>query len=155
MKNTLQIGEVIYDQLKQFGNVFPLIADEGTRFPFIIYKRASGYSNNSKDGHFSIIANIDVVIAAQSYEESIELADNVLSKLESANGLIAGYDVWSIRMIDSNELWSDNTFIQTLKFRVEFSIPVEEPPTDDKFLIDDMEFSKNESSTIEEIKISI
>lgn len=129
MKNTLQIGEVIYTLLSEFKNVYPLIADEGTTFPFIIYKRSSGYSNAAKDGLYSIIANIDVIIAAQSYEESIELADKVLYKLETSNGLIAGYDVWNIKMVDSNEIWTDNTFLQTLKFRIEFATIEEEPPT--------------------------
>lgn len=122
MKNTLQIGEVIYHLLHEFKNVYPLVADEGTTFPFIIYKRTSGYSNSAKDGLFSIVANIDVLVAAQSYEESIELADKILTKLESSNGHIVGYDVWSIKMIDSSEVWVENTFVQTLKFRVEFNL---------------------------------
>ena len=41
MKNTLRIGEAIYARLKQFKNVYPLVADEGTTFPFMIYRRSS------------------------------------------------------------------------------------------------------------------
>lgn len=122
MKNTLRIGEAIYTLLKDFKNVYPLVADEGTTFPFIIYKRSSGYSQSSKDGIWSSVANVDVLVAAQSYEDSIELADKVLLRLESARGLISGFDVISIRMIDSHETWIENSFIQELKFRVEFSL---------------------------------
>ena len=122
MKNTLRIGEVIYARLKQFKNVYPLVADEGTTFPFMIYRRSSGYSISTKDGIWSSVANIDVMIAAQSYEESIELADKVLLQLESTHGNVAGFDIWSIRMVDSNETYIENSFIQELKFSVEFSL---------------------------------
>ena len=122
MKNTLRIGEVIYARLKQFKNVYPLVADEGTTFPFMIYRRSSGYSISTKDGIYSAVANIDVMIAAQSYEESIELADKVLLQLESTRGNVAGFDIWNIRMVDSNETYIENSFIQELKFSVEFSL---------------------------------
>ena len=122
MKNRLRIGDAIYTILKDFKNVYPVKADEGTTFPFMIYRRVSGYSQSSKDGIYSSIANIEVNIVAQSNEESIELAEKVLQKLEAARGPIAGFDIWSIRMIDSNESWIENSFIQCLKFSVEYSI---------------------------------
>lgn len=122
MKNTLRIGEAIYARLKKFKNVYPLVADEGTTFPFMIYRRSSGYSISTKDGIWSSVANIDVMIAAQSYEESIELADKVLLQLESTRGNVAGFDIWSIRMVDSNETYIENSFVQELKFSVEFSL---------------------------------
>lgn len=122
MKNTLRIGEAIYQILKEFKNVYPLVADEGTKFPFIIYKRSSGYTQSAKDGLFTVVANIDILVAAQSYEASIELADKVLTKLESSRGIIADYNIHEIRMIDSNEIWMDNTFVQNLKMKVEFSV---------------------------------
>ena len=122
MKNTLRIGDAIYTILKEFKNVYPVKADEGTTFPFIIYRRVSGDNKSSKDGIYSSIANIEVNLVAQSYEESIELAEKVLQKLEAARGPIAGLDIWSIRMIDSNESWIENSFIQYMKFSVEYSI---------------------------------
>ena len=122
MKNTLRIGDAIYTILKEFKNVYPVKADEGTTFPFIIYRRVSGDNKSSKDGIYSSIANIEVNLVAQSNEESIELAEKVLQKLEAARGPIAGLDIWTIRMIDSNETWIENSFIQCLKFSVEYSI---------------------------------
>ena len=122
MKNRLRIGDAIYTILKEFKNVYPVKADEGTTFPFMIYRRVSGQSQSSKDGIYSSIAHIEVNIVAQSNEESIELAEKVLQKLEAARGPIEGFDIWSIHMIDSNETWIENSFIQCLKFSVEFSI---------------------------------
>lgn len=123
MKNTIRIGDAIYARLKQFKNVYPIEPDEGTTFPFIVYRRTSCYSISPKDGIWSSVANIDVMIAAQSYEESTELADKVLLQLESTRGNVAGFDIWSIKMVDSNEMYFQNSFIQELKFSVEFSLP--------------------------------
>ena len=86
MKNRLRIGDAIYTILKDFKNVYPVKADEGTTFPFMIYRRVSGQSQSSKDGIYSSIAHIEVNIVAQSNEESIELAEKVLQKLEAARG---------------------------------------------------------------------
>ena len=122
MKNTLRIGDAIYTILKEFKNVYPVKADEGTTFPFIIYRRVSGDNKSSKDGIYSSIANIEVNLVAQSYEESKKKKKKVLQKLEAARGPIAGLDIWTIRMIDSNETWIENSFIQCLKFSVEYSI---------------------------------
>ena len=122
MKNTLRIGDAIYTILKDFKNVYPVKADEGTTFPFIIYRRVSGDNKRSKDGIYSSIAHIEVYLVAQSNEESIELAEKVLQKLEAARGPIEGFDILRIRMIDRNESWIENSFIQCLKFSVEFSI---------------------------------
>ena len=58
MKNTLRIGDAIYTILKEFKNVYPVKADEGTTFPFIIYRRVSGDNKSSKDGIYSSIAHI-------------------------------------------------------------------------------------------------
>ena len=66
MKNRLRIGDAIYTILKEFKNVYPVKADEGTTFPFMIYRRVSGYSQSSKDGIYSSIANIEVNIVAQN-----------------------------------------------------------------------------------------
>lgn len=122
MKNTLRIGEAIYFILKEFKNVYPIVADEGTTFPFMIYRRSSGYTASTKDNIWSSVANIDIMIAAQSYEESIELADKVLVQLESIRGNVVGYNILCIRLIDSNESYIENSFIQELKFTVEFML---------------------------------
>lgn len=121
MKTTVRIGEAIYSILKPFKRVYPLVADEGTTFPFIVYKRSSGNSQSDKDGLYSAIAVIDIMVAASEYEDGVELADKVIKKMENTNDTIAGFDILEIRMIDSNENFVENTFIQEMRFQVEFS----------------------------------
>lgn len=120
-KSTIRIGEAIYAILKPFKKVYPLIADEDTTFPFIVYNRISGYSQSDKDGVYSAIANIKVTVASLEYDESVELADKVVNEMEKVVGDVQGFDIWSIRMIDSSEVYGEKAFIQELQFQVEFT----------------------------------
>jgi hypothetical protein len=85
----LQAGKVVNklltlnsDVTNLIGNkIYPIIADEGTTFPFVVYKRSgidSNSVNNTKDS-FSTgeIAIIDIIVASNNYSESIEVADVV------------------------------------------------------------------------------
>ena len=120
-KSTVRIGEAIYKILKPFQNVYAVIADEGTEFPFIVYKRTSGYSQSSKDGIYSVNATISMMIATDDYEEGVDLADRVIKTMEEAKGKIAGFDIWQIRMTDSSESFTGEAFVQELRFNVEFA----------------------------------
>lgn len=120
-KSTVRIGEAIYSILKSFKKVYPLIADEDTTFPFIIYRRSSGFSQSDKDGIYSALTTIDVTVAALEYDESVELADKIINQMESTVGNVAGFDIWQIRMVDSNEVYVEKAFVQELRFQVEFS----------------------------------
>lgn len=132
-KSTIRIGEAIYAILKPFKKVYPLVADEGTNFPFIVYGRSSGYSQSDKDGVYSALANINVRVAAQEYDESVELADKIVNEMEKTVGNVQGFDIWQIRMIDSNEVYTDNAFVQEMQFKVEFStVEYAEKPKHDK-----------------------
>lgn len=122
MRSTLTIGKAIYTILKPMKRVYALVAEEGTKFPFIRYARTNGYGNKTKDGTYSLTATVEITIAANNYDDSIEWAEQVLDLLESAHGEIAGFNIEDIYMIDSSEMYIENTFIQNMTFSVEFSI---------------------------------
>ena len=121
MKNTLRLGEAIYSILRDFERVYPVVADQGTKFPFIIYKRSSGYTQSAKDGIYSVTANVDILVASSDYDSGIDLAEKVKNRLEATRGIHADFDIWGIRMINCNESNIDNAYIQELTFAVEFS----------------------------------
>ena len=120
-KSTVRIGEAIYSILHKYKNVYAVIADNGTSFPFISYKRSSGFSQCDKDGIYSAQSTIDIMVAAEEYEESVDLADKVLNTMESTSGQVKGFNISRIRMIDSNESYIENAFVQEMKFNVEFT----------------------------------
>ena len=120
---SLQIGKAIYHILSNDTDVvdrvqnkiYPLIADVDTTFPFIIYKRTGITPADSKDRFiYSEDVYVDVVIASDKYNESIEIADLVRTAL-----LKGGYDgIKDIDLTDADEDYIEDTFIQTLTFKI-------------------------------------
>ena len=120
---SLQIGKAIYHILsndkdvvdKVQNKIYPLIADVDTTFPFIIYKRTGIEPADSKDRFiYSEDVYVDVVIASDKYNESIEIADLVRTAL-----LQGSYDgIKDINLTDADEDYIEDTFIQNLTFKI-------------------------------------
>ena len=117
---SLQIGKAIYHLLKKDSRIkekvgskiYPLIVEESTTFPFIIYNYTKGsYSVNES-------VTVDVVIASKDYIDTIELADYVRDALEGRRGNFAGVEINDIRMISADEEYIEDTFIQNLTFDI-------------------------------------
>lgn len=80
--NSFNIGKAVCNILmkeladKVDDRIYPLIADETTEFPFIIYQRSGFTPYNNKDQTDENVT-IDLVIAAETYAESIDIAIRV------------------------------------------------------------------------------
>lgn len=128
MISSLQIGKVIYQLLQQNSKltkivgkkIYPLIADQTTTFPFIIYRRSRLYQGDNKD-YTDETANIEIYIATETYKEGIEIAELVRESLEHKEGVLADIDISDIVLEDASEEFLDNTFIQNLNFKIEIN----------------------------------
>ena len=116
----LNQGKTIYkllqanpDLVKLIGNkVYPLIADESTTFPFVVYNRISFTLNGDKDGESNII-DFEFNIVASSYSDSVNVAQEVIKSLIHKNT----YEVEDIVLTGASESYIENSFIQTLNFK--------------------------------------
>ena len=97
--------------------IYPLIADETTTFPFIIYRRSSITPESDKD-YSNDSAHIQIMIAANNYAESVELAEQVRTSLVHKKGIIQTIPVEDISLVDGSEEFIDNTFVQNLIFKI-------------------------------------
>ena len=126
--NILKVGKVIYYLLvnekvitdKVGKQIYPLIADSDTTFPFIVYQRTSVETLTSKD-RFTCKegATVEVAIASDKYDESINIASSVIDVLNNKRGNINGVDVSGISFIGANEEYIEDTFVQKLTFKIE------------------------------------
>lgn len=124
---SLQIGKAIYHLLskdsrikeKVGSKIYPLIVEESTTFPFIIYKRTNIGPNYTK-GSYSVneSVTVDVVIASKDYIDTIKLADYVRDALEGRRGNFSGIEINDIRMISADEEYIEDTFIQNITFDI-------------------------------------
>lgn len=122
MTNSLEIGQVIYQILNQSGinNVYPLVADEGTTFPFVAYRRVGLRPASTKDRYnYSELAVIDLLVASSDYKSGIKLATKIKHLLEHTRGIFNGINIGEITLADAQEDYIDNTFIQKLTLNIE------------------------------------
>ena len=125
--DTLDIGKVITSVLlgndaisRQLGDrVYPLVADEGTMFPFLIYRRSSLQPASTKDGMHSCTAYVDIAIATERYGEGILIAKAVKDVLTSSHGILSGISIDEISLTDAGEEYAANAFVQNLTFKIE------------------------------------
>lgn len=124
---SLQVGKVIFDILSNDqdltqrvdSKIFPLVAENNTTFPFIVYKRTGIEPQTSKD---KLIhkeeTNVEVNIMSDTYNDSIEVADLVKTALTGKKGIFSGIAVQDIIFTDASEDFQDDTFIQNLTFKI-------------------------------------
>ena len=122
----LKIGKVIYEllskneELKKVVDtkIYPLIANETTSFPFIIYKRTSIVNDGNKD-YQSKYAMINLIVVDNEYEGSVQIAELVRKAIEHKRGKIADFMVEDITIEDAIEDYVDDAFIQELTIKIE------------------------------------
>lgn len=123
----IQIGKAVYQilsndtKVKEMvgNNIYPLVANQGTTYPFIIYRRTGIEPVTSKDRFIcSEVTSVDVIIASDRYDESIEVAELVKDALSGKNGIYSDIKVIDINMISADEDYIEDTFIQNLTFNI-------------------------------------
>ena len=124
---SLEIGKVIYAVLSTdsrlttlVGNkIFPVIVDNGTTYPFIVYRRSNVTASYTKDFHLSDEVLIDINCVSQSYEEGLKIAGIVRDILEDKRFTDKGLQ--SIILESADEDWIDDAYIQTLSFTIKIN----------------------------------
>lgn len=123
----IQIGKAVYQilsndtKVKEMveNKIYPLIANQGTTYPFIVYKRTGIEPLTSKDKFIcNEITSVDVIIASDRYDESIELAELVQDALNGKRGTYSGINIIDINLISADEDYIEDTFIQNLTFNI-------------------------------------
>lgn len=128
--DSLEIGKVIAtyltgnEELNAIINnkVFPIVADQGTTYPFVVYKRSSLQTASSKDRYnYSEVAYVEMVVASKSYRQSVEIATKIRDVLDKKRGVLDDININEIRLENAYEDYMSDTdvFVQYLTFRIE------------------------------------
>lgn len=106
LKDLLLSDETVSEYLTD--KIFPLVAVEGTTFPFLVYRR-SGYTPVSNKDLEDERVTMEVAILSDRYENSVNVADSVLTGLQGSNE-----DIDYVKIIGTSEEFSDDIYIQKL-----------------------------------------
>ena len=125
MGKSILIGKLIYNALisdTEISNavgtkVFPLVAENDTQFPFIVYSKTNAYAVTlTKDGCLGDAVTFSITVVSDKYFESCEIAQNVRDLFE--NCIISNNDlkIYNIRMTSITESYNADAFTQELQF---------------------------------------
>lgn len=116
----ISIGKAIKAILNGIEKVYPLVADEGTTYPFVVYRRSGLTPASTKDRYsYKESASVEIIVASNSYPESIDVAERVKLLMQNTRGTYSGLNVGEITLTNSDEDFIEDTFIQKLTFNVE------------------------------------
>lgn len=94
--------------------MYPLIANEATTFPFIVYRKSSMSFEYCKDGTVGDNLQVDIIVAAKQYDNSVEIAELIR---EAVNKKKVD-NIYSIRLNSVVEDYVDDAYIQQLTFDI-------------------------------------
>lgn len=77
----VNIGKLIYPKLREVAPTYPLVAENTTKFPFIIYRTTQTRPENTKDGIYDWIYTIEVNVVDDKYDTACDLCNRTLDKL--------------------------------------------------------------------------
>lgn len=125
MTNSILIGKVIYSKLNENeelnkivnNKIFPLIAEQTTTYPFVIYYRTNVSSvMSNKDGFNEDKVFFSVVGVSQEYTESLEIANLIRKVLEKKKIVSDSMVISDCKITGIDESYEDNSYVQRLNF---------------------------------------
>lgn len=115
----IKIGSTVYKILSEDvevtelvgDKIYPLIADTETSFPFIVFKKDSYKPTYTKDGISNKTAVVEIIIAADNYEEGVEITDRCFKAIAAKSKYF--------KLQDNTEDYLNDTFLQSLIYKIE------------------------------------
>lgn len=125
MINTLNIGKYIYSTISGDNQitckVYPLIADNDAKFPFIVYRRTGLVSGTTKDGLTEDEVTVEIVIVSDKYSVGLDLAIKVRNLLEKQSVIYEDIEINDTTLNLATEEYSDNSYIQRMQFNMKIN----------------------------------
>lgn len=121
MKNSLLIGNYIFDVISNMNvPTFPIVAEQGTTFPFCVYRRVGLNAQDTKDGIVDDTVTYEINVYSKGYKEGLTLINNIrkaLGKRYSKEGL----SITDMTIVGSQEDYAQEAYWQQITYMVTVS----------------------------------
>lgn len=127
MTNSLSIGKTLYrlltknQELKELvkGQIYPLLANESTTFPFIVYSRSDLSPQYAKGGLYEDEVTVTIIAVSNNYEQSIEVAQEVRNALAFSKykDEKTSLEITANALLSVSEDTQDDSYLQTLTYK--------------------------------------
>ena len=116
------ISKILNDSVqlksKVGNNIYALVASENCTFPFVVFKRNNMTVEYNKDGVAHNMVDVQVIIGADTYSDSVEVAQIVRSELELKKGIFNGVKIIDSKITSVEEDYVNNSFAQSIIFSI-------------------------------------
>lgn len=120
---SFEIGTFIKEQIDEIITCYPVIAEVGATGNFAVYRKTGYTGSNSKDRfNFEERINIEIYVVANTYKESVELAQNVKEKVENFRGIWKDTIITDMSLDNANEDYIDGNYVQRMYFTITIDI---------------------------------
>lgn len=97
---------------------YPVSVKSDVQAPFIVYERDSVQPNGTKDGTDGDTVAVNVYVFAETYMESVEIAELVRDTLDGSSGSYTTFEVDECDFTDAAETYEDGIYAQQLVFNL-------------------------------------
>lgn len=126
--SSLKVGRVLHKELSDIAPTYAIVAENKATFPFITWRRTGLSCIDTKDRYnVQETATMVITIAANTYAESLDLAQAVKVRLEHrAQREYEGQTeepiyIEDILLMNATEDYVDGAYVQILTFDVKMS----------------------------------
>lgn len=112
----INIGSLIYSNIGDLvdTNCYPLIAEQSTEYPFIIYRSSSTAPNASKDGIYEWEHNVEISIVDEEYDTCCNILESVCNRLLA----MEGSEVDEVVIDSISEDFIENAYVKNVNCRL-------------------------------------
>jgi hypothetical protein len=117
----LHLSKAIQAILAQAGinNAHAIVAEENTKQPFAVYRRASLTVDDTKDRLAQTQrSTLNVQVVSMDYQSGLMLADSITEALVGKTGTFEGVVIGNITLTDAAEMYSETSYLQDLSFEI-------------------------------------
>lgn len=108
----INIGTLIYGKLNSVASTYPIVAENTTKFPFIIYKTTASRPENTKDGIYDWVFTVQIDVVNDKYDRVCELCSDTVDKLLELE------EVLDINIVNISEDYIDNAYVKTILIQI-------------------------------------
>ena len=110
----INIGSLIYSNIGDLVSThcYPLIAEQSTEYPFIIYRSSSTAPNTAKDGIYEWEHSVEISIVDEEYDTCCNILESV------CNRLLAMDEVDDVVIDNISEDFIENAYVKNVNVRL-------------------------------------
>lgn len=123
MTNSIFISKAIFQLLandevlkESVTAIYPLVAENDAKFPFITFTRDNIFNSVCKDGLFEDKVTFSIMVVSANYIGSLEIANRVRAIFEKNKINTTDVTLHSVRLTGVDESYNENSYIQNLSF---------------------------------------